>query len=99
MTETHSEPTQDAAPTDALNAADAPEEKQENSGCKLSESEDKALVEFKPQEGGWRWVVMLASMWCNGSVIGIQNAVNLTNEPGYSQGCHTVLLVTKSLSA
>lgn len=77
MTETHSEPTQDAAPTDALNAADAPEEKQENGGCKLSESEEKAPAEFEPPEGGWGWVVMLASMWCNGSVFGIQNAFGI----------------------
>ncbi|XP_067241000.1 monocarboxylate transporter 10 [Chanodichthys erythropterus] len=74
MTETHSEPTQDAAPTDALNAADALEEKQENGGCKLSE---KAPEEFEPPEGGWGWVVMLASMWCNGSVFGIQNAFGI----------------------
>ncbi|XP_069463873.1 monocarboxylate transporter 10 [Ambystoma mexicanum] len=30
--------------------------------------------EFEPPEGGWGWVVMLAAMWCNGSVFGIQNA-------------------------
>ncbi|XP_075453743.1 monocarboxylate transporter 10 [Ascaphus truei] len=30
--------------------------------------------EFEPPEGGWGWIVMLASMWCNGSVFGIQNA-------------------------
>ncbi|XP_019590508.2 monocarboxylate transporter 10 [Rhinolophus sinicus] len=28
----------------------------------------------QPPEGGWGWVVMLAAMWCNGSVFGIQNA-------------------------
>lgn len=28
----------------------------------------------EPPEGGWGWLVMLASMWCNGSVFGIQNA-------------------------
>lgn len=77
MTETHSEPTQDAAQTDALNDADAPEEKQENGACKLSESEEKAPAEFEPPEGGWGWVVMLASMWCNGSVFGIQNAFGI----------------------
>lgn len=27
-----------------------------------------------PPEGGWGWLVMLAAMWCNGSVFGIQNA-------------------------
>ncbi|XP_078068469.1 monocarboxylate transporter 10 [Mustelus asterias] len=30
-----------------------------------------------PPEGGWGWVVMFASMWCNGSVFGIQNAFGL----------------------
>ncbi|XP_053368164.1 monocarboxylate transporter 10-like [Clarias gariepinus] len=29
--------------------------------------------EFEHPEGGWGWVVMLASMWCNGSVFGIQS--------------------------
>ncbi|XP_037698512.1 monocarboxylate transporter 10 isoform X2 [Choloepus didactylus] len=28
----------------------------------------------QPPEGGWGWLVMLAAMWCNGSVFGIQNA-------------------------
>nr|XP_020041704.1 monocarboxylate transporter 10 [Castor canadensis] len=27
----------------------------------------------EPPEGGWGWLVMLAAMWCNGSVLGIQN--------------------------
>ncbi|KAL1770443.1 monocarboxylate transporter 10 [Sigmodon hispidus] len=27
-----------------------------------------------PPEGGWGWLVMLAAMWCNGSVFGIQNS-------------------------
>ncbi|XP_054853269.1 monocarboxylate transporter 10 [Eublepharis macularius] len=29
---------------------------------------------FVPPEGGWGWLVMLASMWCNGAVFGIQNS-------------------------
>ncbi|KAM8952432.1 monocarboxylate transporter 10 [Pelodytes ibericus] len=29
---------------------------------------------FEPPDGGWGWIVMLAAMWCNGSVFGIQNA-------------------------
>ncbi|XP_067883439.1 monocarboxylate transporter 10 [Heterodontus francisci] len=33
--------------------------------------------EFVHPEGGWGWVVMFASMWCNGSVFGIQNAFGL----------------------
>ncbi|XP_003466490.2 monocarboxylate transporter 10 [Cavia porcellus] len=31
----------------------------------------------EPPEGGWGWLVMLAAMWCNGSVFGIQNACGL----------------------
>ncbi|XP_016359118.1 monocarboxylate transporter 10-like [Sinocyclocheilus anshuiensis] len=76
MTETQPEPTPDAA-----------EVKQENGDCKASAREEKAPREFEPPEGGWGWVVMLASMWCNGSVFGIQNAfgilfVSLLNEFG-----------------
>ncbi|XP_029966242.1 monocarboxylate transporter 10 isoform X2 [Salarias fasciatus] len=36
-----------------------------------------AEAEFVHPEGGWGWVVMLAAMWCNGSVFGIQNAFGL----------------------
>lgn len=69
VTETHS----DSEPT---RAAPAPEEKpQENGGGRVSESGEPA--EFEPPEGGWGWVVMLASMWCNGSVFGIQNAFGI----------------------
>nr|XP_060609159.1 monocarboxylate transporter 10 [Anolis sagrei ordinatus] len=32
---------------------------------------------FEPPEGGWGWVVMLASMWCNGTVFGIQNSCGI----------------------
>ncbi|OCT80372.1 monocarboxylate transporter 10 [Xenopus laevis] len=39
--------------------------------AKDSTQEDK---EFQPPEGGWGWMVMVAAMWCNGSVFGIQNA-------------------------
>lgn len=31
----------------------------------------------EPPEGGWGWLVMLAAMWCNGSVFGIQNSCGL----------------------
>ncbi|CAL1585259.1 unnamed protein product [Knipowitschia caucasica] len=34
-------------------------------------------AEFVHPEGGWGWVVMLAAMWCNGSVFGIQNAFGI----------------------
>ncbi|KAK6297321.1 hypothetical protein J4Q44_G00319040 [Coregonus suidteri] len=33
--------------------------------------------EFVHPEGGWGWVVMLAAMWCNGAVFGIQNAFGI----------------------
>uniref|UniRef100_A0A672NA86 Solute carrier family 16 member 10 n=1 Tax=Sinocyclocheilus grahami TaxID=75366 RepID=A0A672NA86_SINGR len=66
MTETQPEPTPDAA------EAHGPEAKQENGDCT-----EKAPREFEPPEGGWGWVVMLASMWCNGSVFGIQNAFGI----------------------
>ncbi|KAM4529328.1 monocarboxylate transporter 10 [Fundulus diaphanus] len=60
----------------------AEEEKQENGECKLDVSEKTSPpaakeVEFVHPEGGWGWVVMLASMWCNGSVFGIQNSFGL----------------------
>lgn len=34
-------------------------------------------VTFVHPEGGWGWMVMFASMWCNGSVFGIQNAFGI----------------------
>lgn len=50
-------------------------EKRENGkGDGVSEP---AGAEFVHPEGGWGWVVMLASMWCNGSVFGIQNAFGI----------------------
>ncbi|XP_037541168.1 monocarboxylate transporter 10 [Nematolebias whitei] len=54
------------------------EEKQENGGCKEDLAPPAAQeVQFVHPEGGWGWVVMLASMWCNGSVFGIQNSFGL----------------------
>lgn len=52
------------------------EEKKENGDSKLKVPEN-AEKEFEPPEGGWGWVVMLAAMWCNGSVFGIQNAFGI----------------------
>ncbi|XP_051954950.1 monocarboxylate transporter 10-like [Xyrauchen texanus] len=58
-----------------------PEVKRENGGSKLALSDETAPetgpAEFEPPEGGWGWVVMLAAMWCNGSVFGIQNAFGI----------------------
>lgn len=52
------------------------EEKKENGDSKLKVPET-AEKEFEHPEGGWGWVVMLAAMWCNGSVFGIQNAFGI----------------------
>ncbi|OCT78159.1 monocarboxylate transporter 10 [Xenopus laevis] len=53
----------------------------EGEKLKASDDEDPEVAkesaqdkEFQPPEGGWGWMVMLAAMWCNGSVFGIQNA-------------------------
>ncbi|XP_069561910.1 monocarboxylate transporter 10 [Brachyistius frenatus] len=60
-----------------------PAEKRENGDSKVTVAEKTSApgaeeeVEFVHPEGGWGWVVMLASMWCNGSVFGIQNAFGL----------------------
>lgn len=57
------------------------EEKRENGDSKGNLQEQvldtAAEPEFEPPEGGWGWVVMLAAMWCNGSVFGIQNAFGI----------------------
>lgn len=60
-------------------------DKQENGECKVELSEKASAPavaeeeggDFVHPEGGWGWVVMLASMWCNGSVFGIQNSFGL----------------------
>ncbi|XP_063079280.1 monocarboxylate transporter 10 [Engraulis encrasicolus] len=58
-----------------------PAEMKENGDTKQATaekvSEPAAENEFVPPEGGWGWVVMLAAMWCNGSVFGIQNAFGI----------------------
>ncbi|XP_027030943.2 monocarboxylate transporter 10 isoform X1 [Tachysurus fulvidraco] len=57
-----------------LTGADDPEV---NPEMKQLENEEKGLADTEYPEGGWGWVVMLASMWCNGSVFGIQNAFGI----------------------
>lgn len=54
-------------------------EKKENGDSKVSVPEPTGAEadEFVHPEGGWGWVVMLAAMWCNGSVFGIQNAFGI----------------------
>lgn len=70
------------APNEAP-AGTAAEEKKENGDSKVRVPGEKAAgpgveeVEFVHPEGGWGWVVMLAAMWCNGSVFGIQNAFGI----------------------
>ncbi|MFT7802931.1 monocarboxylate transporter 10 [Arapaima gigas] len=66
--------------------AEEVEEKSKNGSSKGATAEKES---FEPPEGGWGWVVMLAAMWCNGTVFGIQNAfgiiyVSLLNEFGSS---------------
>ncbi|KAL6096223.1 slc16a10 [Pungitius sinensis] len=53
------------------------EEKKVNGDSRGAVSEQAGEVEFVHPEGGWGWVVMLAAMWCNGSVFGIQNAFGI----------------------
>lgn len=58
------------------------EEKKENGDSKVSVPGQTPAPaaeedEFVHPEGGWGWIVMLAAMWCNGSVFGIQNAFGI----------------------
>lgn len=58
------------------------EETEEKGDSKVTVPEQTAAsgpeeVGFVHPEGGWGWVVMLAAMWCNGSVFGIQNAFGI----------------------
>lgn len=58
------------------------EEKKKNGDSKVTVPEQTAApgaeeVDFVHPEGGWGWIVMLAAMWCNGSVFGIQNAFGI----------------------
>ncbi|XP_028295674.1 monocarboxylate transporter 10 [Gouania willdenowi] len=52
-------------------------EAEEKEDSKVSIPEKSPEKVFVHPEGGWGWVVMLAAMWCNGSVFGIQNAFGL----------------------
>ncbi|XP_071334535.1 monocarboxylate transporter 10 [Trachinotus anak] len=63
-------------------AAVPAEEKKDTWDSKVTVPEPAATpateeVEFVHPEGGWGWLVMLAAMWCNGSVFGIQNAFGI----------------------
>ncbi|XP_075410101.1 monocarboxylate transporter 10 [Tenrec ecaudatus] len=65
------EPTE-AAPLPGPGPSDGPEAAPEKVEVELPAPAGPAPPE--PPEGGWGWLVMLAAMWCNGSVFGIQNA-------------------------
>ncbi|XP_013366319.1 PREDICTED: monocarboxylate transporter 10 isoform X3 [Chinchilla lanigera] len=61
-------PEEDAAPPGPGPSGDA------EAAAEKVEVELAAPEPRPPPEGGWGWLVMLAAMWCNGSVFGIQNA-------------------------
>ncbi|KAM3602776.1 uncharacterized protein V6R79_010387 [Siganus canaliculatus] len=81
MTEGNSLPEGDPARKDEVSACATTEENR--SEGKKENSDGKAVAptavesEFVHPEGGWGWVVMLAAMWCNGSVFGIQNSFGI----------------------
>lgn len=53
------------------------EEIKKNGEIQVTAGDKAEQDEQEYPEGGWGWVVMLASMWCNGSVFGIQNAFGI----------------------
>lgn len=56
---------------------EAAKEPEKNGAAAAAGGSPPAEAEFVHPEGGWGWVVMLASMWCNGAVFGIQNAFGI----------------------
>lgn len=74
-TETLSPASSGAAPLSGRGPSDGPEapaaEKEE---VEVELAGPAGAEAPQPPEGGWGWLVMLAAMWCNGSVFGIQNA-------------------------
>nr|XP_020469754.1 monocarboxylate transporter 10 [Monopterus albus]XP_020469755.1 monocarboxylate transporter 10 [Monopterus albus] len=84
MTEGNGAPDGDTAGKNEVSAGvptedKRPEEKGDNGESKLAVPEQTAAEEgeFVHPEGGWGWLVMLAAMWCNGAVFGIQNAFGI----------------------
>ncbi|KAK1889093.1 Monocarboxylate transporter 10, partial [Dissostichus eleginoides] len=80
MTEGDNMPGEDRAERGEEPAGAPAEERKENGDSKVTVPEPSTgaqEVEFVHPEGGWGWVVMLAAMWCNGSVFGIQNAFGI----------------------
>lgn len=73
---------QTSVPEEEERPQEEEEEKGEKGDGKVTVPEQTAApgaeeVEFVHPEGGWGWLVMLAAMWCNGSVFGIQNAFGI----------------------
>ncbi|KAM8810186.1 monocarboxylate transporter 10 [Eudromia elegans] len=60
-------------PAAAAPVSCAAERRQEN-GEERCPAKGGPAAAADPPDGGWGWVVMLAAMWCNGSVFGIQNS-------------------------
>uniref|UniRef100_A0A1A8BD59 Monocarboxylate transporter 10 n=2 Tax=Nothobranchius TaxID=28779 RepID=A0A1A8BD59_NOTKA len=65
---------EDLSPDPSCEDRTTEEDKQQNGELPVKAAPPE---EFVHPEGGWGWVVMLASMWCNGSVFGIQNSFGL----------------------
>lgn len=63
-----------AAPLPGLGPSDGPEAAAEKVEVEVELAGPAGAEPPQPPEGGWGWLVMLAAMWCNGSVFGIQNA-------------------------
>ncbi|XP_068433758.1 LOW QUALITY PROTEIN: monocarboxylate transporter 10 [Clinocottus analis] len=69
-------------PAEEMRSEVGEKRKKENGDSRVAVPEQAAAlgegeVEFVHPEGGWGWIVMLAAMWCNGSVFGIQNAFGI----------------------
>ncbi|XP_051908659.1 monocarboxylate transporter 10 [Hippocampus zosterae] len=65
------------APVEEKLAAGDEAETKENGDSQVTVPDQSAEGAFAHPEGGWGWLVMLAAMWCNGSVFGIQNAFGI----------------------
>ncbi|KAM8792280.1 monocarboxylate transporter 10 [Rhynchonycteris naso] len=63
-----------AASPPGLGPSDVPEAAAEKVEVEVELAGPAGAEPPQPPEGGWGWMVMLAAMWCNGSVFGVQNA-------------------------
>ncbi|XP_066103864.1 monocarboxylate transporter 10 [Saccopteryx bilineata] len=63
-----------AASPPGLGPSDVPEAAAEKVEVEVELAGPAGADPPQPPEGGWGWLVMLAAMWCNGSVFGVQNA-------------------------